>query len=229
GHRATGAGRFEFRKNSPRARIFLPLDHAMATGWSLPGHPLRARNYPLLGSPNEAISYFADLAERLDAELWVKAHPSEQKRATFVEQAKRDPRVTFIEGGIEEALFTADVVVTFLTKVAYTALALDKAVVTLSPNPAAVSGLTYHCRTMDDIETQMRRALAEGARPDQRTLTARFLGYLDRRYFVANDLRGPGALRLLDRWFPAMSGTKVADDPSIDQRLTAADPLAPDA
>lgn len=228
GHRATGELTTTFVKSGSRPRIFLPLDHALATGWSLPSHPLRLHNYPILSTPEAAVEHFAGLAERLGAELWVKAHPSEQPGAGFVEQARRDPRITLVEGGVEEPVLTADVIVSFLTKVAPVGLALNKAVVTVGPNPAAVSGLTYHAATLADIEDQLRLALAHGARPNQQTLIGDFLGYLDEQFFVANDLSNPGARRFFERYAPRLAPATPERNSALDETLNRADPMAPD-
>ncbi len=229
GHRASGAHRLMFEKSGSRPRIFLPLDHALATGWSLSSHPLRLRNYPVLSTPEVAIDFFASLANHLDAELWVNAHPSENTGAAFIRQARSDPRVTFVEDRFEEALATADLVIAFLTKTAYTALALGKAVVTVGPNMAAVSGLTYHCDSENDLEKRVREALIAGPKRDQQTLIARFLGFLDQKYFVANDMTNDGAKHLLERHFPTLQTARRDNPRSTAIALAAMDPLACEA
>ena len=229
GHRATGTANHSYEKHGSKPRIFLPLDHALATGWSLPSHPLRLCNYPLLSTPEAAIDYFAVLAEKLGAELWVKAHPSELQTATFINMARNDPRLTFIDDGIEEALLTSDVIVGFLTKAACTALALNKAVVTLAPNIAAVSDLTYHCESLDEVEFRVREALDDGPKPDQEILIARFLGHLDLNYFVANDLANAGAKRLMQQHFSPLPDSETRKTaPATPAVMASLDPLAPE-
>lgn len=202
GHRALRGGPQAFEKSTTKPRVFLPLDNAISTGWCLPSHPQRQRNYPVLSNPEAAIEHFADLAQRLGVELWVKAHPSVNHKAAFVMKARSDPRVYLVEDGFEEAIATADVVICFLTKTAFTALALDKPVVTVGPNMAAVSGLTYHCKYKEDIETQLRAALTKrDSGANRQKLTARFLGYLDQNYFVANNMDNVGATSLLERLY----------------------------
>lgn len=229
GHRATEAQRLTFEKSGSRLRIFLPLDHALATGWSLPSHPLRLRNYPVLSTPEVAINFFADLADKLGAELWVKAHPSENTGATFIRRAQHDPRVNFIVGRFEEALAKADLVICFLTKTAFTALALGKTVVTVGPNMAAVSGLTYDCNSEQNLEELVREALTRGPKSDQQELVARFLGFLDENYFVANDMMNDGAKFLLERHFPPLQIPVDYTLRTTAIALSALDPLACEA
>jgi FkbM family methyltransferase len=229
GHRAAEQAIQSFKKNGSRPRIFLPLDHAIATGWSLPSHPLRLKNYPVLSTPEAAIDYFSGLAEKLGCELWVKAHPSEESRNTsFIQSARRYEHVSVTHGNFEEAIFTADVIVCFLTKTAYAAIALGKAVLTLGPNTAAVSGLTFHCNREDEIEMGLRQAL-ENRRSgvDRNKLAARFLGYLDQQYFVSNDMRNPGANAMLERFFPInLDAKRVNMCPNV-VTLAGLDPFAP--
>ncbi|MFO7945167.1 MAG: hypothetical protein R6U51_12805, partial [Anaerolineales bacterium] len=94
---------------------------------------------------------------------------------------------------------------------------------------AAVSGLTYHCKRVDEIETRVREALEGGSKPDQSSLTARFLGYLDVNFFIANDLSNPGAKALLERLCPQLPKAQRAKAAPIAVTLAELDALAPEA
>ncbi|MFN4025433.1 MAG: FkbM family methyltransferase, partial [Hyphomonas sp.] len=222
GHRAgdpTTEPEYTLKGTRSKPVIFLALDHALATGWSLANHPLRQTHYPVFDEPEKAVSYFADLGERLGAEVWIKTHPSEPKDASFIAAIRSEPRVTYLDGGFEDALANCNAVVCFLTKTAIAGLALGKPVVTIGSNIAALSGLTYDCRERGEIEGQVKAALSSRAPADREPVVKRFLGYLDQNFFIANDLSNAGARRLLDLHFPermqAKANCTCADKPNV--------------
>ena len=187
---------------SPRPRrIFLPLDEVVSTGWTPPGHPLKTLNYPLFGSPSEAIARLAAVAEELQAVLVVKPHPN-QVRRKFFKGVSFPENVELYTGDLKSVLEVSDVVVCFLTKVAFSALAMGKPVVTLAPNVAARSGLTFHCRHESDVADQVRAAFDYEWSGTQRAKVAAFLGYLESEYFLNEELSNNGAQNLLNKAFP---------------------------
>ena len=130
----------------------------MSTGWSPPEHPLKELNYPLFESPHEAIAKLAAIAADIDAVLILKPHPNQVRKKVFSE-AVLPENVELYTEGLKPALELSDVVVCFLTKVAFSALALGKPVVTLAPNVAALSGLTFHCTEKSQIPRTNSRSV----------------------------------------------------------------------
>jgi len=171
------------------------------TGWAVEGHPDRRSNYPLFDSPYEAISRLAKIASDLKAVLVLKPHPN-QASAGFFDKTRLPENVELYNGSLKPILEVADIVICFLTKVAFSALAMGKPVVTLAPNPAALCGLTLHCTRESDVAARIRAAFNYEWTGTKRTRLAEFLGYLESEYFVANDLSNNGAKRLLAEYFP---------------------------
>jgi hypothetical protein len=183
-------------------RIFLPMDEVFHTGWTPHGHPQKKLNHPIFDSPHEAVSRLAKIASDLQAVLVLKPHPNQAKKNAFFDKASLPANVELYNGNLKAILEVADVVVCFLTKVAFSGLAIGKPVVTLAPNPAALSGLTFHCTSESDVAAQVRAAFDYEWTGSRRTKLAEFLGYLESEYFVANDLSNNGAKCLLERFFP---------------------------
>lgn len=203
-----------------RLKFLLPMDAVMNTGWAPRGHPLQPVNYPLFRSPIEAIRALAEVAKRFDATLVIKRHPSDR----YLSMLSLPEGVEVYDGPLERALGEADLVFCFLTKVAFAALAMERPVVTLSPGIPALSGLTAHCATLEDIPAQVEAALATTPSDARRTRLARFLGYLHRHFFVDLTLDNPGAERLLSTHFPALPA-ETPRDGELDARLAPLDVL----
>lgn len=204
GHRIdTGANHAGIPKLSgSEKRILVAMDHVRATGWSINSHPTRSVNYPVFDTPSDAIRSLAAHAKSLGAKLVVKPHPSEPRETDYLKLIDEMPDVELFEGSIKAALAMADIVVTFLTKVAFVAMAWGKPVVIPAPNAAVASGLALHCKTVDEVSLAIERALShEYTKADLDQLAA-FLGALDTEYFIANDLMNLGAKRLLNEEFP---------------------------
>ena len=182
-------------------RVFLlAMDAVLNTGWVPTGHRLRPANYPLFETPFDAIRTLKAVAEKAGAELWIKPHPSDpvfNSEDTF-------HGVSVFRGSIGEALSKAEIVFGFLTKVVFAALAQRKRTVLLSPTIARLCPAAHYCDSVDNIERTVQKALAHDWTEADTRAVRRFLGWLYRDYFVANDLSNPGSERLFDTYFPTL-------------------------
>ncbi len=166
-------------RDTTRPLFFLPMDNVLWTGWAQPDHPQRAVDYPMYGSPREAIEQLHRHVHAIGGTLVVKSHPS----CRHFRPEAIPPGVLYCDQDLGDLLLAADVVLTFNTKVAFVGLALAKPVVTLALNPAAVSGATYHCVDERGILATLQAALREGLTPVRRQSFVRFCGWLARHYF----------------------------------------------
>lgn len=180
--------------------FLFPMDAVLNTGWLPTGHPKRALNYPMFETPFDAIRALKSVAEHAGAQLWIKPHPG----CRVFDSDDSFEGVPIIRGSIDEALARADLVFCFLTKVAFAALAQKKRTVLLSPSIASLCPAAFACETLEDIEPTVARALAHDWSDGDTTSVRRFLGWLDRDYFIANDLSNPAAERMLDQFFPPL-------------------------
>ncbi len=186
--------------NTDKPVFLFPMDAVLNTGWLPTGHPKRALNYPMFETPFDAIRALKTVAERAGAQLWIKPHPGCR---VFNAEDSFDG-VPVFRGSIDEALAHADLVFCFLTKVAFAALAQKKRTVLLSPSIASLCPAAFPCTDLKDIEPTVARAMAHEWSDGDTTAVRRFLGWLDREYFIANDLSNPAAKRMLDQYFPPL-------------------------
>jgi len=211
--------------------ILIAMDAVLNTGWAIPGHPKRALNYPLFHTPEQAVRAIVSAAAQIGAKVVLKPHPQSFPFDTVTEVEG----ATVYQGAIEEALEKADIVVCFLTKVAFAAIAQRKKVVTLAPNIAALSGAVFHCETESEIAAAFRKALDHVWSEEDETRVRRFFGWLQRDYFVSNDLSNPGAKKFIDRYFPPRESShltagesdtksRMGKIPAIFPRVESIDP-----
>ncbi|MCB1498076.1 MAG: glycosyltransferase [Bauldia sp.] len=184
GFRARATGSLQLRAELarlPKPFIFVPMDNVLWTGWAQHGHPQGALDYPLFENPIEAIHHVAGIARDLGGSLRIKIHPA--CREIRQEDMPRD--VEIITGDLASIISECDLVVCFNTKVAFSALALEKPVVTLAHNPIAACGATYHTQDMEGIRPAIEAGIRRKDFDDKLERFYTFLGWSRSDFFYS--------------------------------------------
>ncbi len=165
--------------------IFLMLmDNILFSGWEPRGWPKQQATYPLYDTHQEAVAHVAALARRLGGTLVLKRHPI--CRVYGPERPAWLPDdVVYYDGPVQTALRAADVVIGFITKTLFPALAMRKPVVTLAQNPAAASGGTYHPAKRDEVEQALRDAAGQVDLARKCDRFVPFAGWIARDYYFS--------------------------------------------
>lgn len=159
--------------------FFLPMDNILWTGWAQINHPQRLIDYPLYETPYEALRHINECVKKLGGTLIVKKHPA----CVEIDEKNCDD-IIFIEGKLNALFESSDVVICFNTKLAFNALAFEKPVVTLSPNPIIASDSTYHTYNRDEVLTTLSVALKREAFEPKYNRFLNFIGWADLKYFI---------------------------------------------
>ncbi|WP_170188930.1 tetratricopeptide repeat protein [Geitlerinema sp. P-1104] len=166
-----------------RPIFFLPMDNVLWTGFTQEKHPQRLIDYPIYSSPQEAIDKIADHVHSLGGVLLIKKHPSCKE----IQPKSHKKNVFFTEDDLAVLLSMSDVVVTFLTKVAFPALAMGKPTITLAHNPAAVSGATYHCTVEEKVKDILQQALRHENLFSKLYEFKKFCGWLSNQFYSCTE------------------------------------------
>ncbi|MEP0314857.1 glycosyltransferase family 1 protein [Hyphomonas sp.] len=220
GFRAATQGGLVFKKRLRSFRkpfLFLPMDNVLWTGWAQAGHPQGKLDYPLYGSPVEAIQKLAKIADELGGTLRIKLHPA----CGEIQAAALPAGVEIISGDLTTIIGEADLVIAFNTKVAFSALALGTPVATLAHNPIAASGATYHTIDPEKVRDTIIEGLSRSGFGDKLELYYTLLGWLKCKYFFDAQSRlnffYPNQMSLLDRLESAVVDKPVIGMPNEEK------------
>lgn len=136
--------------------FFLPLDNIIWTGWGMNKAKQGRLDYPLYDEPSDAISELQTYINNLGGLLVVKPHPSCKE---WQRLANLHPDVIFCDADLQLLIERADVVVTFLTKVSYVALAQEKPVISFGGGLLCDLGVTYQVGAYGKLEECLDGAL----------------------------------------------------------------------
>lgn len=136
--------------------FFLPLDNIIWTGWGMPLGEQGKIDYPIYGSPSDALQKISKEVRALGGQLVIKPHPSCKEWSRLSSEI---PNVIFCDSDLQELVQAADVVVTFLTKVSYVALAYNKPVVSFGTGLLDGLGVTYQVSCEAKLKWQLEAAL----------------------------------------------------------------------
>lgn len=136
--------------------FFLPLDNIIWTGWGMNKAKQGQLDYPLYDEPSVAIGEIQTYVNNLGGLLVVKPHPSCKEWQRLV---GTHPDVIFCDADLQLLIERADVVITFLTKVSYVALAQEKPVVSFGGGLLCGLGVTYQVGVYGKLENCLNDAL----------------------------------------------------------------------
>jgi hypothetical protein len=201
--------------------FFLPMDNVLWTGWEQVEHPMNPIDNPLYKSPFEAILDLNEKIKRLNGVLVIKKHPGDR----YIKESILPDDVIFMDGELTYFFKYADVVVTFLTKLAFNGTAMKKPVVTLGPNPIAVSGATYHCTNRDDVYEILEKALNRENLEKKLKPFPAFVGWLSSRLFFQimdnHDINQKGPKEFVDELIEsAGSPVQLIEDQKFAQMVS---------
>ncbi len=179
--------------------FFLPMDHVVGTAWAQRDHPQRVTDNPLYESPGQAIHDLAEKVRALSGSLVVRKHPS----CRYLSEYILPKQINLCDNDLGTLLRLSDVVIVFNSKVAYPAIASGKPVVTLSPNPVACSGATYHCLNNNDVHKTLKLALDRDHLHERLEEFVPFVGWLASRVFYSCEKSPP---------YPAKRDEDFVDD-----------------
>lgn len=168
-------------KKSKPPIFFLPMDNVLWTGWLPTGHPQGRVDYYYDETPKEALAYLAQCIRKLGGTLVIKRHPG---CISITRDMIPDGAILY-DADLKEMIPMADVIITFNTKVAFPAAAAGKPVVTLSPNPIAVCGCTYHCKEKENLEETLALAADRKNLKEKLEKFVPFAGWLETNYFYS--------------------------------------------
>lgn len=150
---------------SDRPLFFLPLDNLLWTGWAQLRHPQGNIDYPVFRDPREALTAIHHAVTRnFEGELIVKPHPSCREWQNI---SADFPEINFVDGDLDALTTKADVILTFLTKVAYLGLAKGKPVVSFGAGPLDGTGATYQVQHSDKLDLVLAEALEKKGLQDK--------------------------------------------------------------
>lgn len=174
----------KIKKRKDQKIFLLLLDNVTFTGWHPKGIPGQKKNYPLYDNPDEAIRHVSTIVQAIGGKLIIKRHPA---CCVFTKQRPDTlpANVEYYDGPVEKILQCADVILTFVSKTAFAALAMGKPVVTLAQNPIAVSGSTYHPNTSNDVEQALRNAANKRELDRKLDKFTPFLGWIADEYYYS--------------------------------------------
>lgn len=138
-----------------RPIVFLVLDNFLWTA-QIEGTLARYQaHYQPISDVQAVIDRLSKLCNDLGGQLVVKPHPSckEAEQFTYPQGS------SLYSGNLPDLLRSADVVVGWNSKVLFNALALEKPVICLGPNPVLATNACYSIEQMDDIESVLTDAL----------------------------------------------------------------------
>jgi hypothetical protein len=164
--------------------FFLPMDNVLWTGWQQKDHPQNPVDSPIVDDPIVAINKIHESVKQLNGLLVIKKHPAD----LYLTPERLDDDIVFIDTDIKELIKASDVVICFNTKVAFPALALGKAVVTLAPNPVAAEDVTYHTLKLAEVPEVLAAALNKVDLENKLENYKPFLGWLATRFFYSNNI-----------------------------------------
>lgn len=136
--------------------FFLPLDNIIWTGWGMELGEQGDIDYPVYKTPLEALSRISKEVVGLGGQLVVKPHPSCKEWSRLSQEL---PEIIFCNSDLQDLVKKADVVVTFLTKVTYVALAYNKPVVSFGGGLLDNMGITYQVDNDYKLQEQLKFAL----------------------------------------------------------------------
>lgn len=165
--------------------FFLPLDNILWTGWAIDGDPQGDIDYPVFRNPQHALSTLAREIRKLNGTLIIKPHPSCKEWVRIRDEFVSEAGVEFNEGDLAQLVLESDVVITFLTKVSYLALAHGKPVVSFSSGLLDCTGTTYRVSSPADVGRVLRQALAKKSLHEKRSRFRSLLPYL-KKVFTDN-------------------------------------------
>ncbi|MEL7473940.1 MAG: hypothetical protein AAGK04_11540, partial [Planctomycetota bacterium] len=173
--------------DKPRPWVFLPMDNVLWTAWEQRNHPQGQLDQPIWPTPEQGIAAIAREVRELGGTLIVKPHPS----CRAIDATRLAYDTVLATGDLHQLVQAADVVACFNTKVAFPALASNKPVVTMAPNPIAASGVTEHATEARDLPRALRRALhaarSGGLTNAQRMRFETFIGWLDQEVYYRSE------------------------------------------
>jgi len=176
---------YDFPKRNTETPVFLLLmDNVSYTGWHPRGLLGQQDNYPLYTTPDKAISHIYTIVKKLGGHLIIKRHPA-CCVYTNIKPSNIPSDIEYYDGPVDPALKAADVILTFLSKTAFPALAMGKPVVTLAQNPVAASGSTYHPSTIHDVEIALRNARDKKDLKEKLEKFIPFLGWAAEEYYYS--------------------------------------------
>lgn len=161
--------------------FFLPMDNVNQTGWLPQDHFENVNNYPLFPSPYNAIKQIQEVVQRIGGSLVVKAHPSD----IFITKEHLPTHTFFYEGNLDYAIENSDVVICFLSKLAFNSMSLKKPVVTLAKNPIVASDCTYHLTDINNLRKCLEDALNKKDYNNKHTKFLYFVGWLANNFFIS--------------------------------------------
>tara|TARA_Y100001956_G_scaffold5226_2_gene4721 strand:+ start:5173 stop:7791 length:2619 start_codon:yes stop_codon:yes gene_type:complete len=159
GFRADEATRSSFDDCVPGKKLFfLPLDNILWTAWGIKNHKQGYIDYPIFKDPIDALTKINNEVKNLGGYLVVKPHPSCKEFKAISEQLSD---ICFSEADLSILLDHSDVVVTFLTKVSYVAMAKKKPVVSFGSGLLDGLGITYEVNHPEALGRVLSDALSE--------------------------------------------------------------------
>lgn len=138
--------------------FFLPLDNILWTAWGLKGHKQSEIDYPIYSTPEEAIKDISYNVKRLGGTLIVKPHPSCKEWHRLKD---RFPEVIFTNADLKLLIEKSSVIISFLTKVSYVALAHKKPVVSFKTGLLDGLGITYEIKHKNYLFNSLSESLAK--------------------------------------------------------------------
>lgn len=166
-------------KQLPRPLIFLPMDNVLWTGWAESGHPQNPIDNPSYATPQAAMQALADIAKTLGGSLLIKKHPSCQ----IISPDTVPDNAHLLDGDLRALIEGADVVVTFLTKLAYLGAALQKPTLVLAKNTAALSPALRQVLDPAEVKGALEDLLQHNPAATHHEAFLDFCGWLDQAYF----------------------------------------------
>lgn len=194
---------------SDKKIFFLPLDNIIWTGWGMNFGVQGEIDYPLYKTPSQALARLATEIGELGGQLVVKPHPSCRE---WPRLAPDLPEVVFCDSDLQELVNIADVVVTFLTKVSYVALAFDKPVVSFGGGLVDNLGITYQVDSDSMLSSQLEKAVNKISLKSKLTKFRQLLPSLNDTFFES----GGDAFNFM---YKNAEQTTVSNLPNIDQVL----------
>lgn len=121
----------------------------------------------VVSSSKEAALFIADICKNNDWNFVFKPHPDSANRNGLNKDEMRDNIIQIKYMEIGRLIQLADVVVSISSKVDYTTLIYGKPLVQLGHTTLAGKGCAYEVKRINEVESQLEKALKEGMTQEQ--------------------------------------------------------------
>lgn len=141
---------------------------------------------PTFATSLEAVEYLSAIAEKNNWNFIFKPHPG---MVTSYRKIKFSSNTIYVDRiDLNDLIDTVDAVITIMSQTAYVSLIRNRAVVMLGYNQLRGKGCTYEAFSMEDIESQIKKAIEDGYTEKQKEMftlhTAQLL-----TYYLFDDLK----------------------------------------